>query len=150
MRKACVVGTLTTWLSVHLYPPMPFVTLLSSIRCPVRKKKMSAACAGHSLSAPVLVLPQQFPSQTEKWVRGSLMAEDQALICSLLSCHFSLMVVSGLGRFQGLRRPRASPPTVGSARAVPPETSLTGGWGQCPPEGGDRKVIRVSVRFGER
>ena len=58
--------------------------------------------------------------------------------------------VPGLGRFQGLRRPRASPPTVGSARAVPPGTSLTGGWGQCPPEGGDRKVIRVSVRFGER
>ena len=58
--------------------------------------------------------------------------------------------VPGLGRFQGLRRPRASPPTVGSARAVPPGTSLTGGWGQCPPEGGDRKVIRVAVRFGER
>ena len=53
-----------------------------------QKKKRSAACAGHSLSASVLVLPQQFPSQTEKWVRGSLRAEDQALICSLLSCHF--------------------------------------------------------------
>lgn len=52
------------------------------------QKKMSAACAGHSLSPPVLVLPQQFPSQTEKWVRGSLRAEDQALICSLLACHF--------------------------------------------------------------
>ncbi|CAI9154819.1 unnamed protein product [Rangifer tarandus platyrhynchus] len=44
------------------------------------------------------------------------------------------------GPVSGSPRTPSVPRTVGPPRAVPPGTSLTGGWGQCPPEGGDRKV----------
>lgn len=47
------------------------------------------------------------------------------------------------GPVSGSPRTPSVPRTVGPPRAVPPGTSLTGGWGQCPPEGGDRKVVSL-------
>lgn len=86
------VDTLTTWLPASA--PCPLMSLLilhSFIGCPLQKNNrvlFETARVGHSLSSPPLVLPQQFPFPVEKWVRGSLRAEDQVLICSLFSCHF--------------------------------------------------------------
>lgn len=72
VRKACVGDILTTWLPVNAHDTTCHSSQLSGWPLWEKRRALSeTAWVGHSLSAPLLVLPQQFPFLTEKWVRGS-------------------------------------------------------------------------------
>lgn len=85
-----MVDTLTTWLPVnaHRYSDTPCHSSQFSLAALSGKNRAlsETACLGHSFSALCLFYHSSFLS-LQKNGSGAVKAQDQALICSLSSCH---------------------------------------------------------------